>query len=212
MKKYTPANLILIAALFFVCYPAKAQEAQRQLPLVVTVYSNVTQLPWSKNLGIFGAPLHPGISVGTEFRYNQSSTNELFQTVKLGYHYHQYVQHSLQLFSELGYRYHFKGRFDLGSRLGLGYTHSIPDMQIFELKEGDYQKKSNWGRPQFMTSLALEAGFEVFNKKVNPVRLFITYQFYLQMPFVNEYVPLLPNTALHLGVAFPFLKYKKETQ
>jgi hypothetical protein len=31
----------------------------------------------------------------------------------------------------------------------------------------------------------------------------------LQMPFIKSYVPVLPNTALHAGVAFPFFKTKK---
>lgn len=199
-------------AVFFLTFTTivKAQEGAERLPLVVTVCNNATLLPGSGKLGVFGIPVHPGFTVGTAFRYNQHPQNELFQTATLGYHYHHYVQHSLRLYSEFGYRRHFKSPWDAGTRLGIGYLHSIPDHQIFELdSEGRYQKQSSWGRPQFMASLAVEAGYSIPNRNDTNFRLFVAYQFYLQMPFVQEYVPLMPNTAFHLGVALPFFYTKK---
>ncbi len=171
-------------------------------PLVITIYNNSTLLPGSGKLGFWGTPMHPGFSVGTEFRYNDNSISEWFQTAKFGYTYHHYVQHSIQLFSELGYRHHFEV-FDLEGRFGIGYLHAIPDAQIFELtSEGIYERKHTLGRPQGMASMSIGMGYTV--EKWNNLRLFMAQQFYIQVPFVNEYVPVLPSSAFHFGVAIPF--------
>lgn len=113
---------------------SNAQDTTHR-PLTVSAFNNATLLPGTGKLGVWGVPVHPGISIGTEFRYNDHPTQEWFQTVKVAYHYHRYVQHSIQLFSEAGYRHHFQRPFDLEARLGLGYLHSIRAAQIFELND-----------------------------------------------------------------------------
>ena len=180
-----------------------------KLPIVASVFNNGTLLPGGGELGVFSIPVHPGVSIGTEFRYKSHQQNEWFQTAKLAYHYHHYVQHSIQLYSELGYRRHFKNPLDVGARGGLGYLHSIPDAQVFELdSEGTYQSKNSIGRAQLMTGLSLELGYALSEEGTLPTRVFVAYQFYLQMPFVQKYVPLMPNTALHVGVSFPLWTIK----
>ncbi len=183
-----------------------AQEsAQPKLPLVVSVFNVGTLLPGS-GAGLFTQPVHPGVSAGTEFRYNTSPQNQWFQTARIGFLYHHYAQTAVQLYTELGYRRQIWRGTAAELRLGGGYLHSFPGTEIFRLQDGRYTQKRNLGRPQAMAggtfglSYALPVG-------IAP-RVFLDYQFYLQMPFVKSYVPLLPNTALHLGVAFPFFKTK----
>lgn len=48
-------------------------------------------------------------------------------------------------------------------------------------------------------------------KAAKPLRFFLDYQFYLQMPFVKSYVPLLPNTLIHVGAAAPFSIFKSKS-
>lgn len=183
-----------------------AQESTpAKLPLVVSVFNVGTQLPGSGG-GLFTQPLHPGISAGTEFRYNTNLKNQWFQTARVGFLYHRYAQTAIQLYTELGYRRQIWRGTAAELRLGGGYLHSFPGTEIFRLQDGRYTQKRNFGRPQAMAggtfglSYALPLGAAP--------RIFLDYQFYLQMPFVKSYVPLLPNTALHLGIAFPFFKTK----
>ena len=181
-----------------------AQESNRKVyPLTLSVFNNATLLPGQG----LGTPVHPGIVGGTEFRYNGSLRHEWFQTVKVGYFYHRYVQHGFQLYSEVGYRRHFASSFDLESRLGAGYLHSVTAARVFELSpDGVYVRQRSAGRPQAMISLVLGGGYTFQNE----FRVFLAYQFYLQAPFVKEYVPMLPNTALHAGVSFPFFTSNKQ--
>ncbi len=190
--------------------PSWTQETPyKTYPLSVSIFNNATQLPGQGELGVWGIPVHPGIVAGTEFRYNHNPRHEWFQTVRAGYFYHRYVQHGIQLYSEFGYRRHFTSPLDFESRLGAGYLHSIPAARIFELSpEGEYSPQRSPGRPQAMISFAVGGGYTIPSS--NGFRLFLAYQFYLQMPFVKEYVPMLPNTALHAGVSFPFFISNKQ--
>ncbi len=195
-------KLLLAAGLLGLLFPFARAADSLSHPLLISFYNNATLLPGAAEMGVWSVPIHPGVSIGTEFTYGKKRSHSWLQTVNLAYHYHQYALHSLQLYSEGAYRRHFRNGMDAEAKFGLGYLHSIPDAQIFELnEEGRYEAKSNWGRPQGMASLAIGLGYTFPGEK--PVRAFLNYRFYLQAPFVNEYVPMLPNTALHLGVALP---------
>ncbi len=211
MNTIKRATYLLITIYLLAWQYGQAQNTTAHLPMVVSVFNNATLLPGGGKLGVFGIPVHPGISIGTEFTYNDDPDDQLYQTAKLGYHYHHYVQHSVQLYSEFGYRHYFKWPIDISPRIGVGYLHSFPNAQIYELdSEGVYQRTGQWGRPQLMASMALEVGYTLMENTNGPLRAFLAYQFYLQMPFVQEYVPLMPNTALHLGVSLPFWDLKNK--
>jgi hypothetical protein len=171
-------------------------------PLIVSIFNLGTQLPGSGFLGIFTKPIHPGISCGTEFRYNHHVKNQFFQTAKVAVSYHQYVQTGIQLYSEAGYRRAIWKGLQAEFRLGIGYLHAIAATEVFKSKEGVYDKKLNLGRPQFMATSALGLSYQVQKGQISP-RFFLDYQFFLQMPFVKSYVPLAPNTVFHVGAAVP---------
>lgn len=177
--------------------------AQQRLPLSLTVFNNGTSLPGAGYARVFSKTIHPGITLGTYHLYRKKERSEIFQTLKLGYFYHRHAQHGIQLYSELGYRYLNQSGFYAEGLIGAGYLHSIAAIQQFKWEDGKYVKKANWGRPQFMATVSLAAGYDFKVKSKTPLRLFLQYQFWLQTPFVNKYVPLLPNTALHIGAIYP---------
>lgn len=161
-----------------------------------------TQFPGGKI-----TPVHPGLELGTEFRYNHSDKNQWLQTIKLAGYYHQYSQTALQLYSELNYRRKIFQKISGDVKLGMGYMYAIPDLQTFELKDGIYEEKITSGRSQFMVSVAMGLRYQLSESFDGP-QLFMNMQCFLQMPFIKRYVPVLPNTALHAGVAFPFFRTK----
>ncbi|WP_162902761.1 hypothetical protein [Taibaiella koreensis] len=188
--------------LFFLIAVITASAQEQTLPLSLSLFNNGTSLPGKGYAGVFSKSIHPGICLGTAHRYRQGQRSELFQTLKLGYFYHRYNQHGLQLYSEFGYRYRITGGFYAEGLLGAGYLHSFADVQQFRLEDGRYVKKKNWGRPQLMATASLALGYDLQSCSTLPLKLFLQYQFWLQTPFVNKYVPLLPNTALHLGAIY----------
>lgn len=183
----------------------------KKIPISITIFNNGTSLPRSGYLGVFSKTIHPGISIGSYHLYHTGEKHEFFQTFKLGYFYHRYVQHGIQLYSEGGYRYLTKRGIYGEALLGAGYLHSIVNQEIFVLKDDKYVKKANLGRPQFMISTGIGIGYDLEKKCSTPIRVFLLYQFWMQTPFVNKYVPILPNTALHLGVRY-FINKKTNSQ
>lgn len=168
-------------------------------PLGISVFTTGTQLP-----GGSLTPLHPGILLTTEFRHDASGRDRLFQTLNVGAYYHKYAQTGIQLYTELGYRRAlWAQRLAAEARVGAGYLHAIPDLEVFRLEDGQYERSGRWGRPQLMCSVALSLGYYLGAYGRSP-RLHVGYQFFVQTPFVRNYVPVLPNTAIQAGVAFPF--------
>lgn len=172
-------------------------------PLTISMFTVATQLPGGKVL-----PIHPGLEAGTEFRLGKSDGSKWFQSLKLGGYHHRLSQTAIMIYSETGFRPVIYRRLYGEARLGAGYLHAIPDLQIFELADDSYRKKTNLGRPQFMASLALGLGWRLKPQTDSP-RVFVAMQCFFQMPFIRSYVPVLPNTALHAGVSLPFIKSNK---
>lgn len=207
MNRLGMITWMLFGGMMLYSFVAKAQgdESPAKRPLVFSAFNLGTQLPGSGIAGVFTIPIHPGITAGTEWRYNRHPNRQFFQTLKFGVYYHQYVQTGIQLYSEAGYRQHvFRGSF-AELRLGGGYLHAFSGTEVFTLKNGEYVKKSAYSRPQFMATSSLALSYQ-FRKGKIPPRIFLEYQFFLQMPFVRNYIPLEPNTAFHAGVALPILK------
>jgi len=53
-----------------------------------------------------------------------------------------------------------------------------------------------------MPTIAIGGGYGIGGRQ--DLRVFLDYRLFMQMPFVREFVTILPNTALHLGVIFDF--------
>ncbi|MCB0637791.1 MAG: hypothetical protein KDC54_14275 [Lewinella sp.] len=174
--------------------------AQRHLEF--SLYTNATLLPGGGELGVFGWPIHPGLAGAYRWTWHTDSQHPWFQTARLSYHYHRYVQHSIVLMTELGRDWTFgQSPWGIQARLGAGYLHAIPATATFSLNEstGQYERKHPFGRPQWIAGLSLGPRYRL----ANGIDLLVLYQFYLEGVFVNEYVPLLPNMAWHLGASIP---------
>ena len=205
-KNGSALKLCLVALMLLSATEAVAQEpSPKDRHLLLSVFNSGTQLPGN----FITLPIHPGVSAGIEFAHNRSTINRWFQTAKLGMLYHQYSQTAVQLYSEGGYRRSVWRGLTAELRMGLGYLHSVTDVPLFKLNsEGTYRRGSKFGRPQFMAGGALGMGY-TFHKSAHPWRVQVDYQFYVQTPFINEYVPLLPVNVLHVGGAIPLSVFKK---
>lgn len=199
-------------AIFILLCACAGHAQDKSLPLSLSVFNNGTALPGQGYLGVFSKTPHPGVCIGTAHNWRSNKKSAIFQTLRLGYFYHRHAQQGIQLYSELGYRLRLPASFYTEALIGAGYLHSFAGVAQFTWKDGTYVKKTNLGRPQVMSSISLAAGYDLGKATGRPLRLFVAYQFWLQAPFVNKYVPLLPNTSLHIGAVYnlPFTS-KKDT-
>jgi hypothetical protein len=198
-------KLYLLLLLLFPLFQSYAQE-KCHCSMLASFFSNATALPGQGLPGTLHAPLHPGLTIGMVKDYKKTERHQLYQTYRLGFFYQRYVQSAVQLYSEFGYRFSFKNGIGLFSQLGAGYVHSFQDHQKFILKDGEYKKQFPIGRPQFMISFTPGLSYDLEKKCGTPLLFFVNYQIWFQLPFVRQYVPVLPNSALHIGAVFSLNK------
>jgi hypothetical protein len=202
MKLYIIQTIVTFKLIFLIV-TVNAQDTWRR-PISFSFFTVATQLPGGKM-----TPIHPGLEIGSEFRYNRSEKNQWLQTIKTGIYYHQFSQTAIQLYTELDYRKKLWQKLKSDVKLGAGYLHAFPDLESFILKDGSYEIKRNYGRSQLMLTAAVGLRYQLSALKDN-FEFFITYQCFFQLPFIKSYVPVLPNTALHVGVSFPVFRTKNQ--
>jgi len=158
----------------------------------------VTALPFIGAPQLFYTSYHPFTTIGARLVWREKGKHAWEQSFNLGYIYHRFVQHSIPVFTETIYRYDFNKSFSMRAHLGLGYLHSIPGTDRFELNDqGEYEKITNIGRAQAGVKFSISAAYAL-NRDL---QLTLNYGVLGQMPFVKSYVPLLPYNSIQLGIA-----------
>jgi hypothetical protein len=167
----------------------------------IALTNNHSAYPFSSFAGLVTGEWHTGFELGTGFNWTIKQKHDWYQEFRLGYFYHQYIQHGIPLYTSFGYRYKFSPVWTAQAGLGVGYFHSIPDHDRFKLNaDGDYEEINNPGRGQAMAVFNLGAGYAFARQSRHPLQVFVTYQQRLQMPYIQSYVPLLPYNTLMLGI------------
>ncbi len=158
----------------------------------------ITALPFVGAPQLFYTSYHPFTTVGARLVWKEKGKHAWEQSFNLGYIYHRFVQHSIPLFTETIYRYDFNKSFSMRAHLGVGYLHSIPGTDRFELDEqGEYEKITSLGRAQAGVKFSISASYALNQD----IQLSLNYGVLGQLPFVKSYVPLLPYNAIQLGIA-----------
>lgn len=183
-------------ALFFNPHSITAQRKLTQLTLETG--NAVTAFPFIGAPQLFYTNYHPFTTLGARMIWKEKGKHAWEQSFNLGYIYHRFVQHSIPLFTETIYRYDFNKSFSMRAHLGVGYLHSIPGTDRYELNDlGDYEKITNMGRAQACVKFSISAAYSI-NKEF---QLSLNYGVLGQLPFVKSYVPLLPYNTIQLGIA-----------
>jgi len=164
-------------------------------PLKISIFSNATAMPFQSPF-----PVHPGLKLASDFRLNKSRT--LRQNVAFDCYYHNYSQMGFKLYSEFEFHFYAGKRFDFSIGAGPGYMLSATVAQSFTFEEDKGYVKETQIRNHFMISSGLAASYSI---KPAVADVFVSYQFWMMMPYVEGYVPVLPNVAWHCGIAvYPF--------
>jgi hypothetical protein len=193
---------MIIRLVLFFCLLSIASVAQRKFDQFTFEAGNaVSAYPFIGAPQLFYTNYHPYFTIGTRLTWSEKGKHAWEQSVNIGYMYHRFIQHTIPFFTEIIYRYNFNPRFNLNTHLGVGYLHSIPDAERFELNDnGEYEKIKNLGRAQGMVRFALSAGYGI----TDDLRLTLNYGITGQMPFVKSYVPLLPYNTIQIGICKQF--------
>lgn len=198
-------------------------QSWKTKPFSVSVLNNATLLPLKSLTAPFNQPLHPGVALSYEFGWKETIRNpmfqntntfslggkevytgKIFQDVSLAYYYHRYVNHAFALTTHAGYRKYIR-KFTAEISLHIGYLHSQLLTDRLMRRDGMWVKGFNPARGYFVAGAGVGLGYDA-GYRYNVRRVFVNYDFRLQMPFVKNYVPVLPNGIVSVGMQFTLFK------
>lgn len=159
-----------------------------------------TAMPFGSFSRLFYEEFHPGAELGTGFNWKTGKKHDWIQTIKLQYTYHQFIQHTIMLYTEGGYRYKLPKGFNISGNLGAGYMLAIEDSKVFELNDKGEYEEIDRGRSHIMGTLSFQLE-KYLNKKGHLV--FFNYQQRFQFMFIDVYVPVLPVNSASFGFSIP---------
>ena len=170
--------------------------------LKFSVSNSHTARPFGSFTSLLYRDFHPGAEIGFESTSKNKNRRVWFYEARLGYMFHQWVQHNVALFANVGYRHELLPSWFGEVKLGGGYQHSISNSKVYEISADGLRKKRNLGRSQAIANFSI-----ALSKKLLPASdnyLFLEYRQQVQTPFIKEYVPVLPYNTMLVGVKFPF--------
>ena len=196
--------------LFMLLFISIFVSAQKNRNISIAFLNTGSAYPFSQFGKLVSGIEHPGIEMGYAFNWKCKNKHDWFQEIKLAYFYHRFVQHAFPLYTDVGYRYKFSPKWSTQIALGAGYLHSIPATAKLKLGDnGDYKNDKGLGRAQVLAVLNFGAGYIIHPLGKKPLKIFATYQQFLQTPFVKAYVPILPYNSLLIGGSIPLQSHKK---
>lgn len=213
--------LILVACLIPLIATAQSWKSK---PFSISLLNNATLYPPKSLTAVFNQPLHPGFSVNYEFGWRETIkdpmfrninthalggrqvyTGKWFQNFGLTYYYHRYVNHAVLITTQAGYR-RYLGKFSAEASLHAGYMHAfLLTGQFVKNSDGTWNSQKLPTRAQIAGGAGIGIGYDA-GYHYNSRRIFINYDFRLQVPFIKNYVPLLPNGILSAGIQFTLFK------
>jgi hypothetical protein len=181
----------------------KLPSEPQRWPVIISVFSEAWAIPSTQ---LIKNPIHPGISIGTAYALKQKNRSSLHLGATLGYFYHKNFQHNVHAIVSLAYERRLFAGIHLGGSLGVGYSHSIYPTPVYSLKDGEYQRVTDWGKPAFMPAADLNFGYTFNRKREKLFTVFTKYQVLAEWPYAPENTfPVLPHTLFHAGLRFyPF--------
>lgn len=195
MKSLTP----LISALASWLLLSISSLCLAQQPLVLSVYSESTSMPFTT---LVTTPVHPGFQAGTEFTVKETHKTRLYPAVNIGYLFHRKLYQGIYVNAELGFDIKVVSRFNLKSKLGLGYLRTFTTRKEYQLIDGKYVSQNDTGNSRVMPSFSFGLGYLLKKEEIYSPEVFILHQTWLEYPYSPGFIPLMAHTNLHLGIKF----------
>ncbi len=178
-------------------------KSKKPRPLVIAAGAHALTFPWHPKPLTF--QFNPGVIVGTEFTHKKWKHFRISQPVNLGYFQHKYIESGVFLNTDLTLSYLTGFGLYADLFLGAGYLHAFSRREVFELRNGEYEKVTDWGRPSVMFSLGLALGYEFNSERRLSFTPFIQYRWFAQTPFADpDEIPVATHLLLTVGTKIYF--------
>ncbi len=163
-----------------------------QSTLRVAALNEATSIP---SLRMLETPIHPGVSIGTDFRVKTSRHWQSTLGADLSFFHHRLSENALMLDAtySLGYRFPFglQPKF----LAALGYKHTLAAGEVYELKNGSYEEANYLGKSQFNAKVGFGLEYAL-NEKYS---LTTDYKTMVVLPY-SQKIPFALHTLLSVGM------------
>jgi hypothetical protein len=185
----------LLLGLFLLLWASTLSAQLRPQTLRLAIANQTTGLP---SLQIDLSPFHPTLNVGTDLRVRSGKHWQRILGLDFYYYYHRTQEHALML--DVSYRsgYRFGSGLQTNVYTALGYKHAILSGEKFRLENGEYQRASHWGKPQFNTKLGLGMEYPLSER----TNLMADYKIMIAYPTGAFFVPFSLQNFFGLGLNF----------
>lgn len=226
-KSYRYKNLkLFFIMIIFVISGIKPISSQpwKSKPFSVAIFNNAT-LPFPESVtAVFNEPIHPGIEMGYEFGWQETIKNPVFrnintfalggkkvitgkwfQNVGLAYYYHENVNHAFAYTTRGGYR-RYLGKFSIEAAIHAGLLHALPlTGRSIQNTDGSWKTQAGFGRIYLIGGAGAGIGYDA-GYHYNVRRIYLNYDYRMQLPFSDGFMKILPNGLLSLGLQFTLFK------
>ena len=149
------------------------------------------------------SPTHLGFAGSLELSKPRTGAYQFAHIFQGGYYYHKDFNQVVFFTWKPKFELQFARIFNVHGLLGVGYAHSFPVRTTYELDDGSYVKKTNWGRPHFMPSLGSGACVDLQKWFDMPIELFVRFEAFGLGPYaLKGRVPVTLNTMTGIGVKY----------
>jgi len=177
---------------------AQDNESEKNYFLSATIFDEHIAAPFDVKKD---APAHLGGTLAFEISRKRDGIYQFTHIFQAGYYYHKDFNQVAFLAWKPKFELRFANTFNIHAILGIGYAHSFPVRQTYELDDGRYKKKTNLGKPHTMPSLGFGAGLHLDELLNIPIEVFGRYEAFSLAPYaLKGRVPITLNTMLSFGV------------
>lgn len=146
-------------------------------------------------------PMHPGLELGVTIRERTRKNSITQLSIAAGGFYHKKVVNAFYLKSSYLFSPIILSLLTFDIEGSLGYMHTFYPGEVYELNEqsGEFEKTSQYGRPNLMAGLGLGFTF-IKSRKLHP---FARYELSVGYPNVTDW-PLMLHSLLKVGLFYRF--------
>jgi hypothetical protein len=163
-----------------------------QKSLRVSALNEATSLP---SLRVLETPIHPGLTIGADFLVRRGRHWQKALGTEITFFHHRLSENALMLDATyaLGYRFGFglQPKF----LAALGYKQTLAAGEVYELKNGAYEKAGYLGKAQFSAKVGFGLEYAL-NEKYS---LTTDYRTMLVLPY-SKIIPFALHTLLSVGM------------
>ncbi len=182
---------IILLFFFLVPYLSHAQKNLR-----VSVLNEAVSMPTT---GFLQTPIHPGLSIGTDFRVKSGEHWQKTLGADVSFFHHRLSENAVML--DVAYALGYKFGFGLQPKFlaAVGYKHSLAAGEVYELKNGSYEETTYLGKSQFNAKLGLGLEYAL-NERYS---LMADYRTMVALPY-SQKLPFSLHTLLSVGMKVNF--------